>query len=156
MVELVEEMSILFKYPSEYLVYNAIQTPDGTILESTHRHDYKEHVDEKGGLTFVIDGGLLYRRVVGGGYKDLSITTNDHVIAREYLKWGTYGKNGDQPLTRVPICDLSTSHIYNILTTQSNILEQVHLCLTYELLLRAFTDSEWESDLYDEEVEHDE
>ena len=150
-------MSILFKYPSEYLVYNAIQTPDGTVLESTHRHDYLEYKDDQSGSVFSVDGGLDYRRAAGRGYKDLSVSTNDHAIAREYLKWGTYGKNGDQPITRVPICELTTPHIYNILTTQSNILKQVHLCLTYELLYRAFNDSGWKSDLYDmEEVVYDE
>lgn len=79
-------MSLLFKYPIR-LVYNAIQTPDGTVLESTHRHDYQSHVDDKGGLTFAIDGGLSHRRIVGCDYKDLSITTNDHEVAREHLTW---------------------------------------------------------------------
>lgn len=150
-------MSILFKYPSEYLVYNAIQTPDGTVLESTHRHDYKEHVDSTNDCLYFVDGGLDYIRVCGAKSKDLTISTDDHMIARKYLKWGSRGKNGDEPLRYAPVCELTTNHIYNILKTQKNVLKQIHLCLTYELLYRAFNDSGWKSDLYGgEEVEHDE
>jgi hypothetical protein len=43
------------------IVYNAIQTPDGTILQSKHRHDYVEHTD-KNGQYYAVDGGLEYLR----------------------------------------------------------------------------------------------
>ena len=96
------------------LVYNAIRTPDGTVLESTHRHDYKTYLD-KNGKEYMVDGGLEYvRRNVhdDAPYEDLSVyTTDGHDIVREVVKWGTYGINGDQPLTYILLKDMNTEHI---------------------------------------------
>ena len=96
------------------LVYNAICTPDGTVLESTHRHDYKAYLD-KNGKEYMVDGGLEYiRRNVHAEapYEELSVySTDGHDKVREVVKWGTYGINGDQPLTRILLKDMSTEHI---------------------------------------------
>ena len=37
------------------LIYNAIRTPDGTVLESRHKHDYQEYQDANG-LEYMVDG----------------------------------------------------------------------------------------------------
>ena len=95
------------------IIYNAIQTPDGTIISSTHRHDYVTHED-KNGKTYGVDGGCEYLRRIGdlSGCKDLSMylepwSAEFHVKAREVIKRGGRGKNGDQPLTWVPICEMN-------------------------------------------------
>ena len=96
------------------LVYNAIRTPDGTVLESMHRHDYNVYVD-KNGKEYMVDGGLEYvRRNVHADapYEELSVyITDGHDKVREVVKWGTYGKDGNQPLTYILLKDMSTEHI---------------------------------------------
>jgi len=96
-------------------------TPDGTVLESKHRHDFKQHKDTKTGNTYMIDGGLDYVRT--SMYPDqisLAVYLEDgHEKVRKSLLWGTQGKNGDQPLQYVKLCDMNTSHIKACLKTQS-------------------------------------
>ena len=41
------------------IIRNAIQTQDGTVLQSFSGHDYKTHVDANG-KTYMVDGGLEY------------------------------------------------------------------------------------------------
>ena len=96
------------------LVYNAIRTPDGTILESFHTHDFKTYVD-KNGKEYMVDGGRDYiRRNVhdDAPYEELSVyTTDGHDKVREVVKWGTYGINGDEPRRYVKLMEMSDSHI---------------------------------------------
>jgi hypothetical protein len=102
------------------LVANLICTPDGTILQSFNRHDYKEYTD-KNGETYMVDGGLDYlRRSVGQSepYTELSVYSDDPFnLQREYFSWGTYGKDGDQPLKHVQLKSMSNDHIEAILRT---------------------------------------
>jgi hypothetical protein len=94
-----------------HLVYNAIRTPDGTLLESTSRHDYKEHVD-RDGKTYMVDGGLSYARRNSGNYEELSLRYGDsHADIREVFTWGTYGPKGDQPFTHVLLKNMSEGHL---------------------------------------------
>jgi len=122
------------------LLRNAIQTPDGTILESRSRHDYKEYEDTNGWM-YMVDGGLDYvRRSVNKNAPaiDLSISEEDmdHANLRELITWGTYGKNGDQPLSYKPISTMSTGHLKAVVDTQTSMYLQVRDLMITELLFR--------------------
>lgn len=103
------------------LFRNAIRTPDGTIIESFHVHDYVTHKDANG-ETYMVDGGLDYlrRNLCAEKYTDLSESEieGDHEHNRQYFRWGTYGKEGTDPLRHVVLMDMSTNHIKAILRTQ--------------------------------------
>ena len=98
------------------LIRNAIRTPDGSYLESSSTHDYRTHVDENG-KTYSVDGGLSYvSRSAHGDEIDMCLYDDvPHSVQREVLKWGSYGKNGGQPLRRIPIACMDTSHITAVL-----------------------------------------
>lgn len=103
------------------ILVNMIRTPDGTVIQSRHRHDYVTYTD-KNGMEYMVDGGLDYlRRTVYDGhpYEELSLTEEDPIeVIREYFDWGTYGKDGKQPLRRILLKDMEDEHIQAILDTQ--------------------------------------
>lgn len=118
------------------IVRNAIQTPDGTIIESNHRHDYVSHVDEVDGETYMVDGGLDYIRR-SNAHKDLSVFMGDgHEVVRANLSWGTYGKDGTEPYHRIFLKDMETSHIQACLDTQHQMYPQVRESMETELKYR--------------------
>ena len=119
------------------ILYNAIRTPDGTVIESTHRHDFVCHTD-KDGETYCVDGGSDYLRRLGTGYKELSLYSEGVTFKaiRELFKWGTRGKDGIEPLQRKPLCELSDNHIKAILETQSHISDEVRGLFQQELKWR--------------------
>jgi hypothetical protein len=123
----------------ERIVSNRIRTPDGTILESMHRHDYRTYVDANG-LEYMVDGGLDYlRRNVheNAPAEELSVYADaPHVEIREAFKWGTRGKDGRQPLTYVPLKDLTTDHIQAILKTQDHIQQYIRNIFLDEMIFR--------------------
>ena len=122
------------------LVYNAICTPDGTVLESKHRHDYVVYQD-RNGKEYMVDGGLEYiRRNVynDAPYEELSVyTTDGHDRIREVLKWGTYGIDGNQPLTYITLKDMNIGHIQACLDTQSRMHPTYRQAFEEELKLRS-------------------
>lgn len=119
------------------LIRNAIRTPDGTVLESRTRHDYREHVDANG-KTYMIDGGLDYVRC--SAHDDqvfVGVHLEDgHEAVREALTWGTFGKNGDQPLRHVTLSEMSDAHIQACLDTQTRMYPQIRTAMENELQYR--------------------
>ena len=97
------------------LILSRIQTPDGTILTSYHRHDYVTHIDANGEI-YILDGGNDYQRTSVNiePYKNLSIWSNaPYEIIRESFHRGGRGKNGDEPLKWVPLSQMSDEWIKN-------------------------------------------
>lgn len=98
------------------IVLNRIRTPDGTVLTSYHRHDYKEYRDANGHL-YAVDGGTSYlRRIDAPGYVELSVDDSaPFEVIRESLHWGSLVGNDPTQHVYKPICELSNAHIKNIL-----------------------------------------
>lgn len=115
------------------IIRNALMTPDGTVIESFHRHDYVSHTDANG-KTYMVDGGLSYlRRSAHEDGTDLSLYSNEtHSVQREALTWGTYGKHGDQPIKRKKIKDMSDKHIEAVLL-ECNPARALVTCMQTEL-----------------------
>lgn len=102
------------------IVLNQIQTPDGTILRSMHRHDYVTYTD-KNGLEYMVDGGQDYLRRNAqhpdAPYKELTVYSNEPFeVIRENLHRGGRGKNGDEPLKYVPLNEMSDSWVKAAIT----------------------------------------
>ncbi len=121
------------------LLRNAMRTPDGTIIESKHRHDYVTH-DDDNGEQYMVDGGTSYlkRSVNAVSAEDLSINSrpDDHEFNRQHFKWGTYGKNGSQPLRHVALMDMDMEHLEAIMITQ-NLSDNVGKLFIEEIKYRA-------------------
>jgi hypothetical protein len=124
------------------LIRNSIQTPDGTIIESRHRHDYKEYTDANG-KTYMVDGGLDYARWSGNGDEKNRRVWSDESFdkIREAVEWGTYGINGDQPLSYVKLCDMDTAHIQACLDTIRTIYPQIRESFESEIEYRKSNES---------------
>lgn len=126
------------------LVYNALMTPDGTVIESRSRHDYVTHLD-KNGKEYMVDGGLDYVRQSANGdeiclavYIGSDPTEQELELACGLLKWGTYGKEGDQPLKFITIKDMETDHIEAVLENVRSIHPVYRMCMNNELKLRSY------------------
>ena len=119
------------------LIKNCIETPDGTVLYSRSVHDYVSHLDENG-KTYFTDGGLEYVRCSAHGDEIHHCVWDDEPFdkVREAVEWGTYGKDGDQPLSYVKLSDMSTGHIRAVLDNVDNIRQAFKRAMRLELELR--------------------
>lgn len=100
------------------IIRNAIQTPDGTILESKHRRDYVEHTDTTDGKWYRVDGGRDYFR---GGVSqpriDLRTTTQDtHEVTREAFTWTSRLDKDLNPIEPVEkkLSELEDNHVLTL------------------------------------------
>lgn len=127
---------------SDAVLSNKMMTPDGTIIESTHVHDFVMHKD-KNGKEYGVDGGRDYLRRIGDpeGCIDLSVTESAiHEVQREHAVWGGRGPNGDQPLKFIPVSEMSNDHILNVLMNVSRISLRYYKLFLNELLYRRIND----------------
>jgi hypothetical protein len=124
---------------NEQLIYNALETPDGTVLVSHSVHDFKTYKDTLSNKEYMVDGGNDYiRRNVIGDQIDQSqyYDPDNHEHNRTYLHWGTRGKDGKQPLTWKAVRDLETDHLEAILSTQPQIGDYVRAIMVVEVNYR--------------------
>jgi hypothetical protein len=90
-------------------------TPDGVIIHSRDVHDYQEHDG------YFVDGGEEYMRYgypkgCQDKFEPLFIYENDDFqTKKEKAIWGTYGKDGKQPLRWVRLIDCEDDHLKAIL-----------------------------------------
>jgi hypothetical protein len=106
---------------SKFILVNKAFTPDGTILECKHQHDYQEHVDRLNGELYILDGLGYYIRASVNKQPmcHFTLTLEDpHEILREHFKWGRNYTEDMKPLPEtewILLKDLESSHIQNIL-----------------------------------------
>lgn len=115
---------------------NRIRTPDGTILQSFHRHDYKEYTDTVSGETYILDGGIDYIRgsVNMVPAESLVVYTDDPFeVKREVPVWGTIGKDGKQPFRYISVAEMETGHIMALLEPNIYVRMSIKEVLKQEL-----------------------
>ena len=121
------------------IVYNGIQTPDGSIICSNHRHDFVTHKDANG-TEYGVDGGTHYLRRMGpSDYKEMSLYEYDpHDDIRNYFEWGTKGKDGTEEFRWVILKEMCDEHIEAVLDTQDQIPEWVRTIFENEQIFREY------------------
>lgn len=119
------------------MIRNAMRTPDGTILQSRHRHDYVTHTDANDKF-YMLDGGLSYVRCSANGDEEMLVVTlaEPHEEVREACDWGTYGINGDQPLSYITLCEMDTDHIEAVIQNVPSMNLAIKSAMKNELLYR--------------------
>lgn len=99
------------------LIYNAIKCLEcGETLVSYSVHDYKTCSCENKAM---VDGGTLYSRYGGMSFDKIEkidiYADDDFEVVRKFATRGSRGKNGDQPLTWIAICDMDDDYLEAVL-----------------------------------------
>lgn len=103
------------------IVVNAIITPDGTRLQSKHRHDFVMYSD-KNGNSYGVDGGCAYlkRTYTTPDYKDVSLYTDDPIEEiRKFFYRGGYGKDTKGKYREVLLQDMSDDWVKNVIDCEN-------------------------------------
>lgn len=106
-----------------FLIKNSIITPDGTELISKSRHDYVSYKDKNGNY-YAVDGGLDYlkRTYDEPDYTENSVYSNaPFALIRTSLLRSSYGKNGDEPLHYILLCDMTNEHLLATIEYEENL-----------------------------------
>lgn len=108
----------------------------GDVLISRHRHDYVMCTcDNK----TMLDGGTEYQRYGGVDLSlvDLSGTiylTDGFEKCRKAPIWGSYGKNGDEPLKFMSVSEMETEHLEAVIKELGHRVEKWRLDLMLQEL----------------------
>jgi hypothetical protein len=119
------------------LIQNAIfNSNDGKWHLSRHSWDLVPF-EVSDGTSLFIDGGNEYQRKNFDIHPEIQdwclYEESERSLIKERLLWGTYGKNGDQPRTWVPLSKCEDDHLQAILRTQLHIGSKIK-SLIVELL----------------------
>jgi len=132
------QFQIILKKNNMRLAYNAIRMPDGTVLDSTHQHDYQTHTQEDGFFGF-IDGGHSYSRYGGtdpSKIQNISLGFDaPHEQLREVFRWGTYGKSGKKNLHYIVLKYIIDEHLITLVDYTKND-EDVNQLFINEMIYR--------------------
>ncbi len=124
------------------IISNKMMTPDGTVLESTNRHDYVSHTEEDGEY-YAVDGGKDYLKRAGNyaGCIELSVYSDAiHEVKRHNARWGGRGKDGTSEVEWKKIADMSDDHILNVLLNVKGINPAYYVLFLDELKYRKLND----------------
>ena len=117
---------MIYEDDAPKLLVNRWKCKDGTILQSKHRYDYRDHVDANNEYASV-DGGTLMIRV-SGELTSLCLYTDDpHEEIRMHFHWGSYLRDFSGDMHFIPLYKLGDSHIQAILDTQKHIPEHIRV-----------------------------
>jgi hypothetical protein len=115
------------------------------ILTSRFRHDYVtcscsiEPVSADGGRAYLKRCYSPTRDDKSLPYTEQSITSSaPFEEVRKALMRGSRGKNGDQPLTWVPLAEISNEYLSNLITYQEQNMYTDSIDYTYQLMERQY------------------